>query len=67
MCGWMPTHFVVKLFETEAARLVQLARWFVDDWTAAEDLVQEAFIRLARAAHTGSTTPNARPPTCGRS
>jgi RNA polymerase sigma-70 factor (sigma-E family) len=42
---------VVKLFETEAARLVQLARWFVDDRTAAEDLVQEAFIRLARAAH----------------
>ncbi len=28
-----------------------MARWFVDDRTAAEDLVQEAFIRLARSAH----------------
>ena len=42
---------VVRLFETEAARLVQMARWFVDDITAAEDLVQEAFIRLAHNAH----------------
>ncbi|HEY3003049.1 MAG TPA: sigma-70 family RNA polymerase sigma factor [Kribbellaceae bacterium] len=42
---------VAALFRAEAARLVQLARWFVDDRTAAEDLVQEAFIRLARNAH----------------
>ncbi len=42
---------VVTLFTTEAARLVQLARFFVDDRTAAEDLVQEAFIRLARSTH----------------
>ncbi|WP_329478561.1 hypothetical protein OG555_39175 [Kribbella sp. NBC_01484] len=42
---------VVALFRTEAARLVQLARWFVDDRTAAEDLVQEAFLRLARNHH----------------
>lgn len=42
---------VVLLFEQEGARLVQLARLFVDDRTAAEDLVQEAFIRLARSAH----------------
>lgn len=42
---------VVALFTTEAARLVQLARFFVDDRTAAEDLVQEAFIRLARSSH----------------
>ena len=38
---------VTLLFRTESARLVQMARWFVDDRTAAEDLVQEAFIRLA--------------------
>jgi RNA polymerase sigma factor (sigma-70 family) len=42
---------VVTLFTTEAARLVSLARFFVDDRTAAEDLVQEAFIRLARSSH----------------
>ncbi|WP_406047724.1 RNA polymerase sigma factor [Kribbella sp. NBC_00889] len=42
---------VVALFQAEAARLVQLARWFVDDRTAAEDLVQEAFLRLARNHH----------------
>jgi RNA polymerase sigma-70 factor (sigma-E family) len=43
--------FVVALFRAEASRLVRMARWFVDDRTAAEDLVQEAFIRLARSAH----------------
>lgn len=42
---------VAALFRTEAARLVSLARFFVDDRTAAEDLVQEAFIRLSRGAH----------------
>lgn len=42
---------VVTLFNTEAGRLVRLARFFVDDQTAAEDLVQEGFIRLARNAH----------------
>lgn len=42
---------VRALFVAESARLVSLARFFVDDRTAAEDLVQEAFIRLARASH----------------
>jgi RNA polymerase sigma-70 factor (sigma-E family) len=42
---------VAALFAAEASRLVSLARFFVDDRTAAEDLVQEAFIRLSRSAH----------------
>lgn len=46
-----PQDLVVALFEAEAAALVQMARWYVDDKTAAEDLVQEAFIRLARSSH----------------
>jgi RNA polymerase sigma-70 factor (sigma-E family) len=41
---------VATLFAAEGASLVSLARFFVDDRTAAEDLVQEAFIRLARSA-----------------
>jgi RNA polymerase sigma-70 factor (sigma-E family) len=45
------TGLVTQLFTVEADRLVSLARFFVDDRTAAEDLVQEAFIRLARSAH----------------
>ena len=41
---------IVMLFEREGSSLVRLARLFVDDRNAAEDLVQEAFIRLARSA-----------------
>jgi RNA polymerase sigma-70 factor (sigma-E family) len=41
----------VRLFTEEGDSLVRLARLFVDDRTAAEDLVHEAFIRLARSAH----------------
>ncbi len=42
---------VGRLFAEEATNLVRLARFFVDDRTAAEDLVQEAFIRLSRSIH----------------
>ena len=42
---------LVGLFEQEGRSLVRLARLFVDDRNAAEDLVQEAFIRLARTYH----------------
>jgi len=41
---------VADLFRSEGRSLVRLARLFVDDRNAAEDLVQEAFIRLARSA-----------------
>ena len=42
---------VAELFIAEGSALVRLARIFVDDRNAAEDLVQEAFIRLARNTH----------------
>ena len=42
---------LARLFAAEATTLVRLARFFVDDRAAAEDLVQEAFIRLARSLH----------------
>lgn len=39
------------LYEAHAMTLVRLARFFVQDRTAAEDLVQESFIRLSRSLH----------------
>ena len=42
---------VAELFEQESAALVRLARLFTDDRNAAEDLVQEAFIRLHHATN----------------
>jgi RNA polymerase sigma-70 factor (sigma-E family) len=42
---------VRTLYVEHAPSLVRMARLFVDDRNAAEDLVQEAFIRLARHAH----------------
>ena len=35
---------VIRLFQLEGRNLVRLARLFVDDRDAAEDIVQEAFI-----------------------
>jgi RNA polymerase sigma-70 factor (sigma-E family) len=52
---------VAELFATEGARLVRMARLFTDDRNAAEDLVQEAFIRLHRAAHRINDPAKAAP------
>lgn len=41
---------VARMFAEQGASLVRLARVFCDDRDAAEDLVQEAFIRLHRSA-----------------
>lgn len=43
---------VAELFAREATALVRLASLFCDDRNAAEDLVQEAFVRLHRSAGT---------------
>jgi len=43
---------VAELFTAESRSLVRLARVFCDDRNAAEDLVQEAFIRLHRSARS---------------
>lgn len=42
---------IADLFTREGRSLVRLASIFCDDKDAAEDLVQEAFIRLHRSAH----------------
>jgi RNA polymerase sigma-70 factor (sigma-E family) len=46
-----PDALVADLFASEGRSLVRLASIFCDDRSAAEDLVQEAFIRLHRSAH----------------
>lgn len=43
--------FVEAMYHEHGQGLVHMVRLFVDDRNAAEDLVQEAFIRLARSAH----------------
>lgn len=48
--GGLNTDLVEGLFRREGASLVRLARLFTDDRAAAEDLVQEAFVRLFRSA-----------------
>lgn len=47
-----PDALVADMFSREGASLVRLARMFCDDRNAAEDLVQEAFIRLHRSARS---------------
>ena len=41
--------FVASIYSEEAVTLVRLARLFTDDRAGAEDIVQEAFIRLFHA------------------
>ena len=52
---------VARLFGQEGAALVRLARLFTDDRNAAEDLVQEAFIRLHKSAHRIRSQDKAAP------
>ncbi len=52
---------VAQLFRKEGAALVRLARLFTDDRNAAEDVVQEAFIRLHRSADRIRDTERAAP------
>lgn len=42
---------LASLYGEHAGALVRMARLFVDDRNAAEDIVQEAFLRLRRSLH----------------
>lgn len=42
--------FVASIYRAEASSLLRMARLFTDDLSSAEDIVQEAFIRLFHAA-----------------
>ena len=46
-----PDAVIADMFGEHARSLVNLARLFVDNRDAAEDIVQESFIRLARSLH----------------
>jgi RNA polymerase sigma factor (sigma-70 family) len=46
-----PDAVIAAMYRDHARSLVGLARLFVDHRDAAEDIVQEAFIRLARSLH----------------
>ncbi len=46
--GQTESSSIEALYRAHGARLVRIARMFVDDRSAAEDLVQEAFIRFHR-------------------
>ncbi len=52
---------VADLYEREGVALLRLARLFTDDRTAAEDILQEAFIRLHRSAHRINDAAKAAP------
>lgn len=52
---------VAGLYEREGIALLRLARLFTDDRTAAEDILQEAFIRLHRNAHRIKNVDKAAP------
>ena len=56
-----PAALVARMYREEGASLVRLARLFTDDRNAAEDLVQEAFIRLQRSANRISSPSKVAP------
>ncbi len=57
--GVDPDTLVAQMFDQQGVSLVRMARLFIDDRNAAEDLVQEAFIRLHKSAHRIRSTEKA--------